>query len=587
MAASFCLQLGTCRLELYNFNRHKGAKSLKQETARESSPDEPDCRVSRKPFSEIPHQSRLFVQYQTDPLSLKKFYPNVLASPAEVTSFIPTVLANYRTDRDQLCDTLTAINSAVGAGGLTFENIERLREPDAVAVITGQQAGLFSGPMYTIYKALSTVKLAATLNQSGTKAVPVFWAATEDHDFAEVAEAFFIDKTGGMVGSKYDGADRIDGSPVGSVGINGKMADLIESLFDELPHTKFTDDIRQILNDCWSEGMKFGEAFGRTLMSVLRKFGIVYIDPMHDEIKQLSAPIYAAAIDHIDEIVSSVVDRGKELVDEGFHAQVLVEPDYFPLFWHDDERRRLALRKARDGVFRVKDGQRAFSTAELRQIAVNEPQRFSPGVMLRPVVQDHLFPTACYFGGGAEIAYFAQNSEVYRILDRPVTPVFHRQSFTVVEAKQRRVLKKFGLDLIGLFEGKEETILKIAGGSVSPGTVQLFADVEERINSEMNHLDQAVSKIETTLLANLTKRRRRIMYHIAALRKKTLLAKVRNDEIVSRQINEIFATLLPHGELQERTVNVFSFLNKYGLNFVDWVYDAIDLDDKDHRIIEF
>lgn len=559
---------------------------MKQETARESASGKPGCPVSRLPFSEIPHQSRLFVQYQNDPLSLRKFYPNVLASPADVVSYLPTVLANYTTDRGQLCDVLAEINTAYGAGERTGENLAKLRDPETIAVITGQQAGLFTGPLYTIYKALSAVKLATELTEKGIKAVPVFWAATEDHDFEEVSEAFVIDATGAVTRSKYSPVGRTEGAPVGAVTIDSEIEKLLEQLFDDLPQNEFSAEIHERLAEFWADGSKFGKAFGKTLAWILRKYGIIYIDPMHEGVKRLSSPIYSAAIENVDQIVSSIVARGRELVDQGYHAQVLVEDDYFPLFWHDDEGRRLALRKAGEGVFKEKAGHRSFSVQELLQIAVNEPSRLSPGVMLRPVVQDLLFPTACYFGGGAEVAYFAQNSEVYRVLGRPATPVFHRQSFTIVEPKQRRVLTKFGLGLKDLFDSEENTILHLATNSVSPETARLFAEVEERINTEMNRLDQAVSDIEPTLAANVARRRQRIIYHIAALRKKSLLAKVRNHEISNRQISQLFASLMPNGGLQERTINVFSFLNRYGSQFIDWVYDAIDLEDKDHRIIE-
>ena len=526
------------------------------------------------------------MEYQQDPLSLKKFYPNVLASPSQISTHIPEVLANYRTDRDELLKVLNQINTDIDAGEKTFENIEMLRQSDSVAIVTGQQAGLFSGPLYTIYKALSAVKLATDVNNAGGKAVPVFWAASEDHDFEEVSEAFFINSTGAIVGSKYALSERTDGTPVGFSVIDSEICKLIAQLFDQLPRTEFSEIIREKFGSIWSEGAKFGEAFGGTLAWILRNFGIVYVDPVHAGIKRLASPIFEKAVEKTDEIVATVVARSRELVDQGYHAQVLVEDEYFPLFWHDDEGRRLALRKISGDYFKVKDGRQEFSADELRQIAVNEPDRFSPGVMLRPVVQDYLFPTACYFGGGAEIAYFAQNSEVYRVLGRPVTPIFHRQSFTIIESKQRRVFAKFGLDLAGLFDGKESTILKLAATSVSPDTDRVFAEVAERITAEMDRIDQAVSLIEPTLAANVARRRQKIAYHIAALRKKSLLAQVRNDEIASRQIDELFAALLPHGELQERTLNVFSFLNKYGLNFIDWIYDAIDLEDKDHRIIE-
>ena len=250
-------------------------------------------------------------------------------------------------------------------------------------------------------------------------------------------------------------------------------------------------------------GTLFGDAFAKTLASILSRFGIIFIDPLNDGIKRLSAPIFDAAIENVDELVANVVQRSSDLVKDGYHAQVLVEGDYFPLFWLDDHGKRMPLRKSGEGKYRVKASDREFTMNELREIAMGEPSRLSPGVMLRPVVQDHLLPTACYFGGGAEIAYFAQNSEVYRALGRPVTPILHRQSFTVVRAKHRRVLEKFDLDIRRLFDGLDATVLHIAEDRVSPETVKAFDTADEIINAQLNQLDQTVSRIDPTLAENL------------------------------------------------------------------------------------
>lgn len=558
---------------------------MKQETARESFSDKPSCRVSRLPFSEIPHQSRLFLQFQNDPDSLRKYYPNVFSNPSEVAAYVPTVLANYVTDRQILCDALENLNQSIGAGQLTFEHIELLRDRDTVAVLTGQQAGLFSGPLYTVYKALSTVKLAEQLRAEGVNAVPVFWAATEDHDFDEVSIAHFTG-TNGPFSEQVQPIGRIPDSPVGSTLVPEDIRDAIDRVFDELPATVFTQEVKEITVSAWAEGSLFGEAFGKYLAAILMKYGVIFVDPRDTWIKKLSAPIYRLAVERSREMVASIVSRGRDLIENGFHLQVLVEEDYFPLFWHNDDGQRIAIRRATDGVLKVKESNLSFSQDDLAEAALNTPERFSPGVMLRPVVQDFLFPTVCYFGGGAEVAYFAQNSEVYRVLDRPVTPIFHRQSFTIIEPKQKRILDKFGLGLKDLFVGQDTLQIELAARSISPDIAALFAEVEKQINVEMNRLDLAVGEIEPTLAANVTRRRQKIIFHIAALRRKTLLARLRNDEISSRQINEIFTSLVPDGELQERSINVLTFLNKYGLNFIDWVYQAIDIDDREHRLLE-
>lgn len=556
---------------------------MNQETARSIRSAPTNTRVQSLSFAELPHQSRLFLESSSEPA--KKYYPNVTVSPLEVGGFAGEVLGNYRTDRKQLCTALTDINRRIDAGSKTFENIDLLSKADAVAVVTGQQAGLFTGPVYTIYKALSAVKLANELSSKGRKAVPVFWVATEDHDFDEVAEAHVLDRNTRPVRLQYKPADVRKNASVGDIKLDSTIVPVIDELFRQLPRSEFSEGILELLRSAYGEGNDLGSAFGRTLSALFSDYGLVVIDPLDKGIKRLAAPIYKQAVSHADEIVAAIREQNSSLDADGFHAQVLVEDDYFPLFLHDDDGKRTALRKAGDGVYRLKGGTHDFTTRELEQIAVDEPERLSPGVMLRGVVQDHLLPTICYFGGAAEIAYFAQNSAAYKILERPVTPIFHRQSFTVVESRQHRVLERFGWDIRTLFDGKERATLAAAADVLSPKMAGLFADVEEKINAELHRLDEALSESDVTLATNLATRRRKIIYHIATLRKKALLAETKKDETMRRQIDDLFNSLLPSGGLQERSLNVFSFINKHGFGFIDVLYDSVDLNDKGHRIV--
>ena len=174
-------------------------------------------RTSSLPFSAIPQQSKLFIEYQQDPLSLKKYYPSVVASHTEAAARVPEVLSNYTTDRTRLCDTLALMNGGFGAGTRTLEHIDLLREADAVAVVTGQQTSLFTGPLYSIYKALSAIKMSECLRGRGIKAVPVFWMATEDHDVEEVSNAFVIDAAQGLAELRVTIAEDEQGWPVGGI----------------------------------------------------------------------------------------------------------------------------------------------------------------------------------------------------------------------------------------------------------------------------------------------------------------------------------------------------------------------------------
>lgn len=543
-------------------------------------------RASSIPFSAVPHQSKLFLDYLRDPISLSRYYPNAVASHAELPGRIPETLANYKTDRNALCDALTETNRECGASDRTFENIKLLCEPNTVAVVTGQQAGLFTGPLYTIYKALSAIKVAEYLTATGSKAVPVFWVATEDHDFDEVSHTFFMGNSGTLLETTYQPINYLKNSPVGKIKLDDSIVRTISKLFSEIPQTEFSGEVRRVIEETWSDDTPFGTAFAKNLANILGKFGVIFIDPMHKGLKSLAAPIYVEAIEKSAKIVANIRQKGSELEADGFHAQVLVEKDYFPLFRHDDEGRRVSLRNAGDNTYIAKGEKREFSLTELASMAKDEPQRFSPGVMLRPVVQDYLLPTVCYIGGAAEIAYFAQNSEAYRTLERPVTPILHRQSFTVVEAKHRRTLDKFDLELSDLFAGLEKALESIGRKQLSDETAKLFTDIEEKINTELNRLDQNLSQIDPTLAENLAKRRRKIIYHISALNKRAYLATVRKDETIERQIRSAFNALLPKGELQERVLNANSLLNKYGPHFIDWIYDVIDLGDKGHRIVD-
>ena len=342
----------------------------------------------------------------------------------------------------------------------------------------------------------------------------------------------------------------------------------------------------RFINSGWQQPRQtIGEAFAAHVQTLFENYGLIVVDPLDVRLKNLASPIYSAAVEHRDEIVSTLVERSEQLETDGFQPQVLVTPDYFPLFYHTDDGARRSVRQKSDGKYRVSDTKLEFSSDELLETANNNPERFSPGVMLRPVVQDYLFPTVCYFGGGAEIAYFAQNSEVYRVLDRPATTILHRQSFTVVEAKHARTIEKYDLEFADLFGGLENLLPGIVDRFVNPSSARLFADAEERINLELNRLDQDLAKIDPTLASNLATRRRKILYHIAALQKKFHRVQIERDEILDRQLRSLFASLLPDGHLQERKLNVAAFTSRYGPYFINWVYDSIDLDERGHRLL--
>ena len=537
------------------------------------------------PFSDIPGQPRLFLDYQEDPAALRDLYPSAARSIAELADHASDVVAGHKADRNALADALRDQNVRLGAPAAVIENIERLRASDSVAVVTGQQAGLFTGPIYTIYKASTAIAAADRLRERGLNAVPVFWVADEDHDFEEVSHTSVTDGEGRLSEIKADPVRPSDDLPVGEITLDAAIGDVVSRLFDTLPATEFTAELRQEIESAWQPGTGYAESFARQMTAMLGRFGLVMLSPSDPAMKRLAAPIYADAIRRSREIEEALIARSKLLTERGYTPQVLIDEGYFPLFYHTDDGRRVALKRIGEKV-RLKGGREEFTVDELAVMAESDPERFSPNVMLRAAVQDYLLPTICYFGGGAEVAYFAQNSETYRVLGRRPSAIFHRQAFTIMERRHSRILDRFGIGLTDLFAGRDAIEARVVDEDIGRDTARLIADVEERINTELAQLDRRFSEIDVTLAANLATRRRKIIYHIAALRDKFRRTAANGDEVTRRRLDSIFSGLLPNDGLQERTLNVTNFTARYGPYFIDWLRASIDPDERSHRIIK-
>ncbi len=557
------------------------------ETACHSSPQQAGLRVETLPFDQIPGQSKLFLEYLKDATALRQFYPEAVRSHSELPARKDRVLAAYKTDRAALCAALERMNRAWGASEATLRNINRLEAADCVAVVTGQQAGLFSGPLYTIYKALSAVKLAECLSQRGLKAVPVFWIATEDHDFAEVAWVELINRDCGL--EKVNVPDEIhtDGVPVGQVNLDGSISAVVDSLLKLLPANEFSDDVEKLLRDSYAPGQRFGHAFARVMTALSARHGLILLDPLDAELKRLAAPLYSTAARRAPEIAAAIAERSRELEAAGYHAQVTPSSDSFPLFLHDENGARRALSRNENGKYQPKAEKATaeYSAAELADWALREPERFSPNVTLRAVVQDYLLPTITYYGGAAEIAYFAQTSEVYRLLDRPVTPILHRASITLVERHTWRTLERYGLTLKDFFGGFDQVVASVVNRHLGKDTSEAFDHTTETFNAELDTLREKLHHVDPTLADALDKGRRKINYQVDGLRTRFQRAQISRDEALQRQLERAFDLLYPEKNLQERRINITSLLARHGRYVIDWIFDAIELGSNQHEIL--
>jgi bacillithiol biosynthesis cysteine-adding enzyme BshC len=557
------------------------------ETACHATPEEVGLRVENIPFEQIPQQSKLFLDYLRDPVSLRRFYPEAVKHHYDLPERRDRVLASYQSDRARLCAALEAMNRNWGAGEKTIQHLARLRESDCLAVVTGQQAGLFSGPLYTIYKALSAIKLAECLTQRGFKAVPVFWIASEDHDFEEVAAAEFINRDCALGRVSVAAGIHRDGLSVGAVTLDENIAGVVDELLRSLPQTEFAGDLRSLLHDAYAPQKGFAESFARMMTRLTAARGLILLDPRDADLKQMAAPLYAEAARRSSDIANAIVDRSRELETAGYHAQVTPSENSFPLFLHDENGARQALTRNSSGHYQTKAAKEkdGYTAEEIADWAQREPERFSPNVTLRAVVQDYLLPTIAYYGGSAEIAYFAQTSEVYRLLDRPATPILPRASLTFVEKHTWRSLERYTVKLQDFFAGLDHVRARVVAEYLGKETAAAFEHTTETFNKELDDLQDQLRRVDPTLADALDKGRRKINYQIDGLHTRFNRAQVARDEAVQRQLEHAFDLLYPQKALQERHINITSFIARHGLYFIDWIFDAIELESKDHSVV--
>jgi bacillithiol biosynthesis cysteine-adding enzyme BshC len=402
-----------------------------------------------------------------------------------------------------------------------------------------------------------------------------------------VATAHFIDRDCRLAEVSVAAGIHAEGSPVGRAILDQSIEATVEKLLQSLPSTEFSDDLAEILRDSYRSGQKFGDAFARVMTRLAGARGLIVLDPLDAELKQLAAPLYAEAARHAHEIATAIVNRSRALEAAGYHAQVTPSENSFPLFLHDEQGARHALTRTDDGKYQMKSSAAAveYSAEELADWALREPARFSPNVTLRAVVQDFLLPTIAYYGGAAEIAYFAQTAEVYRILNRPATPILPRASLTFVRKHTWRSMERYGVEFKDLFAGLDHVMAKVVQQYLSQETAATFEHTTQTFNSELDTLQEQLRRVDPTLADALDKGRRKINYQIDGLRTRFNRAQVSRDEAVSRQLEHAFDLLYPKKSLQERQINVMSFIARHGRYFVDWVFDAIDLGSNDHQIV--
>jgi bacillithiol synthase len=522
------------------------------------------------PFSSIPHSSRLFLDYLHHFDRVQRFYARAPLSSGWWEE--EKRLVEYPAERRQrVAAILERQNREFGAGEKTLANIERLRS-GAPVVVTGQQVGVFGGPLFCLLKAV-----AASVYAEKTGAVPVFWLATEDHDFEEI-NAIHLPATDHLQKFTVNVA-HAEGAPVGKI----SFGDEITAAVQQVQALFGPSDVAEALAASYRPGETFGTAFAKFYARVLSELGIIFLNPLDRELHQVAAPVFTKALEKADTINHALLDRNRELEAAGYHAQVKVTPSHTLLFYFEEGARTPVRMDSEGQSFVV--GQRKLSRQEILEEARRCPECFSANVLLRPIVEDYLLPTFFYLGGPAEIAYFAQIETVYRALANRVTPVLPRFFATVLEPRQSKLLARYSLALEEIFVGPEKLREVVAARALPSSITESFDAAAEHLETALRLLQEPLENLDKTLGDAAGNAGSKMRHQLQALREKAARAEARKNSELQKHADELSTLLYPNKELQERGIGAVYFLLKYGLGVVAQLRDVLKQGCAEHQVV--
>jgi bacillithiol biosynthesis cysteine-adding enzyme BshC len=537
------------------------------------------------PFQQIPHTTRLFLDCLSYTPSVRSFYPR---SPI-FSEWVKDESQRVPYDavrRGKVREILERQNRAWGASSKTLANIERFKQ-GALAAVTGQQVGLFGGPLFSIFKALTAVKLAEQATAAGVDCVPVFWLATEDHDLAEVNHVALLSEQGLperlLVESPAFDGNAVEDAPVGTV----KFGPQIEPVVERAAALLGDSEVATWLRQAYRPGESLGSAFGLLFARLFADWGVILLDPADKDFHDLAKPLFRAAIERASELDEALLARGKALEAAGYHQQVKVTSATTLLFEVKNGARTVVRRRSNDAngaEFAV--GEERSSSEELIERIEEAPKTFSPNALFRPVVQDYLLPTLVYTGGAAEVAYFAQAGVVYEKLLRRVTPILPRFSATLLEAKAERLLTRYQLSLPEVFQGPDKVREVIAARSLPSDLQARFSEAYASVEQSMAALRESIGKLDSTLIDTAESTRSSVSHQIDRLRARVARAEQQRNEVITRHADALSHALFPNKVLQEREVAGVSFVARYGTELLANLYQHVHPDCHDHQVIE-
>ena len=513
--------------------------------------------------------------------AFERLAPYFAGSPTQPASWADALRARRRRTPDSaIAAVIERQLEARGAPAASCAAAARLRDTGTVAVVTGQQAGLFGGPLFTLLKAVTAIRLARRLaDEHQVTVVPIFWVDAEDHDLDEINTCHVLDGELTRVGVSLDvGAPA--GTSAAAVSLDGSIRETLDALRTALPPTEFTAEVTDALAAAYGPGTRLVEAFARWLERQLGPHGLVVYDASDPAAKPFARSLFKREIQSTGRTARLAAEAGAELASLGYHAQASPAPGSVALFRLDGIRQAI---RASDGTFST--GEQRLDAPTLLADIETDPARFSPNVLLRPIVQDTLLPTVAYVAGPNELAYLGQLRRIYAAFDVPMPIIQPRASATIVDAATARFLKRYRVDFAELQPRNDSALNRLLALQVPESIEQALAAAERSAAGHLDAIADAVPTLDPTLSGAVASTRGRVERELRNLRGKVVAAAKRRDSTLRRQFERARAQSFPAGVPQERSVAGIYFLNRYGFALVERLLRDLPLDPGHHWLL--
>ncbi len=536
-------------------------------------------------FSEIPGTSELFLDYMNDFKKVEKYYKINFRDEARYSELFEKVTSRVNPNKTELVRIIKDQYKKFTPSDKTKQNIELLNDEKTIAVFTGQQIGILGGPLYTFYKIFTAIKLSEHLSEKFGEFnfIPVFWMAGDDHDFDEISYVNLVNKENELSKIIYsDGFEpQFNRGSVGDLNFMNSILEFKNKVQSEMRETEFSKKFFELIDNILIPGLAIKESFFNLLYQIFDDTGIIIFNPQDTEVKKLLKPIFTKEITDYKKHTKQLLLESAEL-DENYHAQVKIKP--INLFMSDESGRNLI--EPIEDEFRLKGKRKRISKEELLNKIENEPERFSANVLLRPICEDYLFPTGFYIGGPGEISYYAQAIPLYRQFNLQHPIIFPRASATIVEKNIAKILIKYNLSTTDFFKGsdllKEDLIKSLSDFNLEND----FNSAEKSIDETLNLLSESIRKVDNNLQNLTDSTKGKLLHQLNVLKEKSMKAQEQKFDAALRQITKAQNLIYPNENLQERELTLINFVNKYGFDFFDWLYNELDVTEFKHQILE-